>query len=143
MPLEILALLVVLGVGGVVLAIHLTGGTVTAEITSSEAALLRFAEDFPDAIVEEVIVAKDRRSAILALEGDDCGVIHAIGDRFLTRYLVVDDNPTAKTKDGVTISLRVDDISWRGSDFAFSSVEDSERALAILKRVETGGADNG
>lgn len=143
MPLEILALLVVFGVGGVVLAIHLTGGTISAEIASAGAARSRFAEDFADVAVGDVIITNDRRSAVLALEGDNCGVIHAIGDRFLTRYLVADDNPTARAKDDVTISLRIDDISWRGADFAFSSADDSERALAILRRAETGGAGNG
>lgn len=137
MPLEVLAILVVLGVGGVVLAIHLSGGTITAKLRSPDEAIGRFCEDFPDATINSVIISKNGQTAVLALPGGDCGIVHAVGDRFLTRYFTSDNRPAVQARSGAALSLRINDISWRGSHIVFSSDEERDRALAGLTKGES------
>ena len=143
MPLEILALLVVFGVGGVVLAIHLTGGTVTAVFDAPDDAISRFQEDFPDAGVAKVVITKDRHSAIMKLKGRAAGIVHAVGDRFLTRLLEPGNPVTATAAKDATLLLRLDDISWRGGEFVFDSSEQRDAALAILAALVNGDDRDG
>ncbi len=132
MSLGILALLVVVGVGGVVLAIHLSGGTVTATLGSSTTAIDRFAEDFPDADVTEAVLSADQTAAILALSGDEAGIVHAVGDRFLTRHLTGNTSFAVRAENEVSLSLQLNDISWRGARLTFASGADRDMALGIL-----------
>lgn len=143
MPLEILALLVVAGVGGIVLAIHLTGGTITAAFDSEASARRRFAEDFPGVEAGSVLLTANRQAAVLDLPGGAAGIVYAIGDRFLTRYLDSGAQYTAGPAGDATISLRLDDISWRGGDFTFASVAERDKALALLRIPAAGGENNG
>ncbi|MEZ4317626.1 MAG: hypothetical protein R3F61_08975 [Myxococcota bacterium] len=46
----------------------------------------RFLEDFPEARIDDLIVATDRASALLWLGGVG-GVVYVVGDRFATRKL--------------------------------------------------------
>lgn len=143
MPLEILALLVVVGVGGVVLAIHLSGGTVTASIPSGAAAAIRFAEDFPEASVTDTVITANAHSAVLALANGDAGVVHAIGDRFLTRYLGSPDVFTVESTGSAALLLRLGEISWSGTEFVFSSQAERDKAAAILKQSSSGDTSDG
>lgn len=143
MPLEILALLVILGVGGIVLAIHLTGGTVTATLANDEAAIERFAEDFPEHAVAEVMITENGQSAVLALTGGDAGLVHAIGDRFLTRLLTAGTAATIDAAGEAALLLRLNDMSWRGATFGFESAKSRDAALAVLLAAIDGVERNG
>ncbi|MEX0346478.1 MAG: hypothetical protein AB3N20_16255 [Rhizobiaceae bacterium] len=133
MSLMILAVLVVIGVGGVVLAIHLAGGTVTVVLESEKTAIDRFADDFPEAEIHRTIISSNRQTAILALGDGSAGVVHAIGDRFLTRHLSEVGPYVAQPEGDAILSLKLDDISWRGARIEFDSQSDRDAALGILK----------
>lgn len=133
MSLMILAVLVVIGVGGVVLAIHLSGGTITVVLESEKAAILRFTADFPEADVHRTIISSDKQSAILALGDGSAGVVHAIGDRFLTRHFGEVGPYVAQPEGDAILSLQLDDISWRGAQIEFDSPSDRDAALDVLK----------
>ncbi len=133
MSLMILAVLVVIGVGGVVLAIHLAGGTVTVVLESENDAIRRFADDFPDAEVRQTIISSNKQTAILALGDGSAGVVHAIGDRFLTRHMGEVGPYMAQPEGDAILSLQLDDISWRGAQIEFESQPDRDAALEVLK----------
>ena len=143
MPLEILALLVVFGVGGVVLAIHMTGGTVDAVVQSSEAAERRFAEDFPELPVGRVIVAADGQTAFLSIGGNQLGIVHTIGDRFLTRLLTAENPVEVEMLGEAKLLLRLNDISWRGGEFEFSTPDDRSEVNSMLTRLRIGDDRDG
>ena len=133
MSLMILAVLVVIGVGGVVLAIHLSGGTITVALESEKAAIERFTEDYPEADVRRTIISSNNQTAILALGDGGAGVVHAIGDRFLTRHMSEVGPYVVQPEGDIILSLQLDDISWRGARIEFESQFDRNAALDILK----------
>ncbi len=143
MPLEILAVLVIVGVGGVVLAIHLTGGTIDATMKSSEAAAKRFAEDFPDLPTRDVILTSDRKTAFLSAGGSQVGMVHVIGDRFLTRLLTAESPISVHVAAGAKLSIRLGDISWRGGEFEFAAPVDRDAVLLMLTELRNGGVGDG
>jgi hypothetical protein len=87
MPLELLAGMVVVGLALVIGAVHLSGLSKVARIAGPDAAIARFLVDFPDEKPGEAVVSADGKDAFIALDGNRVGMVHAIGDRYLTRIL--------------------------------------------------------
>ena len=130
MSLTLLVIMVVVGIGAIVIAVHLTGGTRTATLDDAEAAKNRFAADFADTAVRDVWLTADRHAAVLALEDGRAGVVSALGDRFLTR--IVGKGDAKAVADGPTVSLGIDDFTWRGGPFTFASEREAQSAAALL-----------
>lgn len=81
-------LLPVAGVAAIVLVCWLAGGTGQAEIADAEAARAALREDEPDFAPARVLLARDRRAALLAdASGADVGAVMAFGDKLVTRRL--------------------------------------------------------
>ena len=87
MPLPLLVLLVVAGVGAVVLSVHLSGGSTVVRIGDEGMAARRFAADYPDEKAERIIVLPGGSDAVLLLSGGGAGLVHAMGHKFLTRVV--------------------------------------------------------
>ena len=87
MPLEILAAMVVVGLSLVIGSVHFSGLSRPVRIDGAGTAVARFLVDFPDAQPGETIVSADGKDAFIALAQNRVGIVHAIGDRFLTRVL--------------------------------------------------------
>ena len=138
MSLTLLVVMVVVGIGAIVIAVHLTGGTQTATLDDAEAAKRRFAADFADLAIRDVWLTADRHAAILALEDGRAGIVSALGDRFLTR--IVGSGDAAPVANGTTVSLGIDDFTWRGGTFTFAS-EREARAIAALLNGDPAHAD--
>ncbi|WP_256750570.1 hypothetical protein [Mesorhizobium sp. Mes31] len=85
MSLPVLVAIVVLGIALSVAAVHFTGGSKTAALAGPDQALTRFAEDFPDDIATRVRLTADARTAFLDIGQGRIGIVHGIGDCFLTR----------------------------------------------------------
>jgi hypothetical protein len=86
-PLPILLGLIVGGIGGTLVALHLIGWSTPARIDSADTARHRFALDYPDVPVLDVQIAADGASALLLLEDDHLALITVLGDRFVVRKL--------------------------------------------------------
>ncbi len=138
MSLGLLVIMVVAGIGAIVAAVHMTGGSVRAELSGDEAARRRFAEDFPDLVAASVWLTKDRRAAILGLEDGQVGIVHALGGKFLTRLVIAGDLVGTSRASNDTVSVCLRDFTWRGGVFRFAGAEEARAvaaAFAGLRKV--------
>jgi uncharacterized protein involved in tellurium resistance len=131
MSLTLLVVMVVAGITAIVVAVHMTGGTTTAALNDEEAARRRFADDFGDIGVDRVWLTESRNAAVLELDDGRAGVVSALGDRFLTRIVSAGDPAIGAEADGRTVSLNIDDFTWRGGPFIFAH----EREAAAVARL--------
>lgn len=138
MSLTLLVFIVVAGIAAVVIAVHMTGGSVRAELDGVEAARRRFAEDFPDFAPASVWLTRDRCAAIIGLEDGRVGIVHALGGKFLTRLVTAGDLVGTPRASEDTVSVRLRDFTWRGEAFRFADAEEAravEAAFAALRKA--------
>jgi len=136
MSLPVLAALVVGGIGFIVLVIHLSGGTRNARLSSVDAAVARFAQDFPEEKAGRVVLASDGSAAFLALANGRTGIVQAFGNRFLTRiHKPGDDRVDLANDAGLTISTG--EFAWTGGNYAFADA--AERDFIASRLSASGG----
>ncbi|MVA97580.1 hypothetical protein GN330_10015 [Nitratireductor sp. CAU 1489] len=131
MSLTVLVAIVVIGIMAVVVAVHMTGGTREAELTSEAEARRRFAEDFPNETIVEVVVTKPPTAAFLLLESTRTGIVQAVGMHFLTR-IVRPADLTVVDADGAALCLRTRDFTWSGGRFVFAGAPEAQRIAQRL-----------
>ena len=132
MSLTLLVIMVVVGITAIVVAVHVTGGTVTAALENAAAAKRRFADDFADVSVTDIWLTKERNAAFLALEDGRTGIVSALGDRFLTRIVDAADPAMRVELDGAIVRISINDFTWRGGPFTFADEAD---ARAVAQRL--------
>jgi len=133
MSLPVLVGLVVVGIALSVLAVHFTGGSRIATLAGAAQALSRFADDFPDEKVAAVRLTADSRTAFLDLGEGRSGIVHSVGDCFLTRIVTPHDIMVLDVDEAAgTISLRLADFTWKGGCFAFADKADAGVVAAAL-----------
>lgn len=132
MSLPVLVALVVFGIALSVAAVHFTGGTKTAALAGADQALSRFAEDFPDEVATKVRLTADGRTAFLDLGRGRTGIVHSIGDCFLTRIVTAGDIVALDVDDGGAISLKLADFTWKGGRFVFADRTDAKTVAVAL-----------
>lgn len=120
MSLPVLVALVAVGITLTVLAVHWTGGSRLPVIADETQARARFADDHPDDCVEAVFITADGADAFLPLADGRIGIVHRVGDMFLTRVVSAGDRLHPKI-DGMSLVLAFDDFTWRGGTFVFGS----------------------
>ena len=85
-PLPVLLVLVVVGMGLIVGLTHLLGGSVGATLT--EAAIrAQLAHDLPGRTATDIGLSSDRRSALVALADGTVAVVFVLGDALVSRRL--------------------------------------------------------
>ncbi|TKT76780.1 hypothetical protein [Aquamicrobium sp. LC103] len=139
MSLSLLVVMVAVGIAGVVGVVHLTGGSRVATLVGEEAARLRFADDFPDARVASLRLTCDRRTAFLGLEEGGCGLVHAIGGKFMTRLLCSADVAATPRASGSAIAIKLRDFSWKGGTFQFEDEAAALEVEAMFTRIRQNG----
>lgn len=132
MSLPILVAMVVVGISAVVAAVHLSGGSARARLSGADQALQRFAADFPEVPGRAVLLTEDNRTAFLLLDNGSVGIVHGIGDRFLTRIVTSADVVAVTVGDAGTVSLSLRDFTWRGGDFRFADNAAAETIMAAF-----------
>lgn len=127
MPLPVLIAVVSVGIGLVVLVVHLTGGSRIAEIANENAALERFRIDFPEVEVTRCIISRDRRDAVLCLTDGHVGLVHAVGSKFLTRFVNRGEMAASASaaEEGV-VDLNTGDITWPRAHMHFADNETAQ-----------------
>ena len=133
MSLPLLVAIVALGIALSVAAVHFTGGSKTATLTGADQAMSRFAEDFPDEIATLVRLTADARTAFLDIGRGRIGIVHSIGDCFLTRIVTPQDVAVLNAEDVNTVSFRLADFTWKGGRFRFDSAADAQGLLKALE----------
>ena len=119
MSLPVLVAIVAVGIILAVAAVHFTGGSRQASISSEDEALQRFLLDFPAEKAEAVRVTSDGKAAFIPLYGSGTGIVGVIGDKFLTRIVSARDIRSLKLA-GSTVSIRFRDFTWPGGEFVFA-----------------------
>jgi len=105
MPLPILGALVVLGIGGLVLLVHLLGGSKKLRYEDETAAAAALMADYPYVRIRQTVLADDQRAALFNL-ADGVGFAAPFGKGRLTRVLGPDDvSGVEDGPDGLTIHL--------------------------------------
>lgn len=105
MPLPILGALVVLGIGGLVLLVHMLGGSKKRLYEDEAAAAADLKQDYPQAQIRQTMLADDRKSALFTLS-DGVGFAARFGQGRLTRVLHANDlKRVEEGPDGLTIHL--------------------------------------
>lgn len=132
MSLGLLVAMVVVGVSGVVLLVHLTGGSAPARLAGEAAARERFAFDFPDLGVRSVHLTRAGDAAFLALEDGRVGIVQAIGGKFLTRLVAAGDLAGPPRSTDSTLALRLKDFTWPGGIFTFDGSNETRAVEALL-----------
>jgi hypothetical protein len=138
MPLEILAIMVVAGLCLVIGAVHFSGLSKTACITSREMAGARFNEDYPGEIPQEIVIATGGRAAFLRLANGRTGFVEAIGDRFLTRMFDADAIAWLENDGAKGIRLRFADLALPAATFTFGSDVEAAKVGRWLKDMANG-----
>ncbi|AZO42997.1 MULTISPECIES: hypothetical protein [Mesorhizobium] len=133
MSLPVLVAIVALGIALSVAAVHFTGGSKTATLAGTDQALSRFAEDFPDEVATVVRLTADARTAFLDIGRGRIGIVHSIGDCFLTRIVTPQDVAVLNAGDVNTVSFRLADFTWKGGRFRFASAADAQGVLEALE----------
>lgn len=132
MSLPLLVAIVAVGIALIVAAVHLTGGSRRATIASAEQAVERFREDFPGETVGTVRLTRSAETAFLELNEGRVGIVHAVGDRFLTRALTPRDVASCSRVGEAGLSVRLSDFTFTGGNFDFG---DRQAADAVAARL--------
>jgi len=102
-------------------------------IDDRAAARNRFAEDYPDAAVRHCALGADGFDALLALEGGDVGLVHAMGTKALTRrYTHEELAAMIELRDSRSILLRAGEMTLPPVVIRFSDAATRAEALAAL-----------
>ena len=105
MPLPLLGALVVFGIGGLVLLIHLFGWTRRPAFADTDEAAQALLTDYPHAAIKSAELADDGRSALFVLP-NAIGYAAPFGDGRLTRVIEAGDLKSVDAAgDGLTLRL--------------------------------------
>ena len=137
MSLLVLAAVVVAGIGLIVAAVHLSGGSTGAVVADANAARECFALDFPDRTVRSVHLTRDRLSAFLALDDGRVGVVQVVGGKFLTRLASAASVVGAPRVRQDQVTIRFRDFTWPGGTFTFESEGEAEAVETIFARLRS------
>ncbi|KAB2689614.1 hypothetical protein F9L08_02850 [Brucella tritici] len=133
MDLRLLLLMVVAGIGFGVLLIHFLGGGLKRSILpNDESVKTRFHLDYPEIEISEICYTDDRRTAFFPLCGASTGLVHSVGDRFLTRCMTAADILALEDKGNTELILHMKDFTWPKARFLFRNAADRERVIVWL-----------
>lgn len=133
MGLAVLVAMVVIGVSLVVASVHLTGGSKRASLRDAAQARQLFASDYPDIATSTADLTTDGENAFLLLPGGAIGIVHVVGDGFLTRLITGADVASVQLRPPATLSLRFRDFTWAGGHFTFSDPATMQRLASALQ----------
>ena len=102
MPLGILIPMVVIGIAGITLLLHLLGQSKTANLSDEDAARRAWLREFPDAPPRRVVLSHDRHAALIDTD-EGPGVVWPMGADTTARLLA--GARTERTATGLRIDL--------------------------------------
>lgn len=126
-----LGALVGFGVTLIVFLVHLSGGSRKAVLASDDAVTKRYLDDFPASGIRSVVRTKSASDGFLILQDGTVGLVHAVGDAFLTRHLTSGAIKLV-TNSGPRVTVRFADFTFPSATFEFS---DAALAASLAKRL--------
>jgi len=143
MPLEILAIMVVAGLALAIGAVHFSGASRPARLESTDQALARFAEDYPEVVPSACIVTKDRRAAFLELELGSAGLVAAMGAKFITRMIGEAELKQLDEENPGELVMRFRDFTYPADRYRFENEDDAQRVVTWLGGARAGKGAGG
>lgn len=116
--------MIVVGVSVGVLAVHMAGGSERPRLIDDDETRSLFLLDFPESRIGPIVYATNRRTAFFELPMHHTGIVHGIGNRFLTRCISAPDIASAETAADLSLKVRWHDITWPRQTFSFASETD-------------------
>lgn len=129
-----LGLLVVGGISLIVYLVHAAGGSRKAKLVNIQAALDRFAEDYPDIKPAAGYLTSDGTAAFLELQNRSLGLVQAFGDCFLTRVITATDVLKVSAQD-LRIRLEFSDFTFKGGTYDFSQKSTHQSVRKLLSKM--------
>jgi hypothetical protein len=107
MPLNVLLPIVIVGIAGIAVLLHLLGRTAPRRLSDAEEALQAWAREYPDETAIEAWPSADLRAALILLVDGRAGLVWCMGDDTVARLLEHFDLLDTETG----LDLRLQDIS--------------------------------
>ena len=144
MDLRLLLLMVIAGIGFGVLAIHfLGGGTKRSILADDQMVKARFHLDYPEIEIGEICYTDDHSTAFFPLKGLRTGLVHSVGDRFLTRCMAASDIVAVEEKGNAELVLHMKDFTWPKARLVFSDAADRKKVTNWLSVPSWEGKPHG
>lgn len=146
MPLEILAGMVVVGVGLSVLLVRWAFGDNRARLKGAAETIEVLLLDYPDVRVcggkkpaSAVLMAEDHHNALLRLDApkDHMGYVQAFGSKYVTRLLQGSDIRNYRLHGDGVLRIHLKDFSLPRIDLAFGEDKAGKQALTLLEEITT------
>ncbi|RZS87652.1 hypothetical protein EV217_0027 [Phyllobacterium myrsinacearum] len=125
--------MIVVGISVGVLAVHLAGGSERPQLADDGEARSIFLVDFPESRIGPIVYTHDRRTAFFELAMHRTGIVHGIGNKFLTRCISASDVASAEPAGDRALKVRWHDITWPRQTFSFASETDRSIVRAWLQ----------
>ncbi len=104
MPLSVLIPVVVIGIAGIAVILHLLGLTAPRRLTDRAEALAAWAREFPELPAAEARLSADQRAALILLPNGEAGIVWCFGADTVARPLA--GSELRETETGFVIRLR-------------------------------------
>ncbi|QND51441.1 hypothetical protein HB779_05650 [Phyllobacterium sp. 628] len=142
--LPVLIGMIVIGISVGVFAVHLAGGSNRPQLQDDAQTISRFLQDYPESRIGNIVYSQDRRTAFFALPGNHVGLVHGVGNKFLTRSVTHSDVMSVEAAGPAMLKLRLHDITWPRPVFSFASETDRNTVIKWLTpaTVSAGGISN-
>jgi hypothetical protein len=140
LPLDILIILVVIGIGGVVLLTWALGWARPTRLVSTEEVKNQFRLDHPELEIGKVMLSTDGLAGLLELSDNAIGLIFSFGDKFVTRRLTPQIVKSIEVDDqaqGTQVLMRLADFTTPKIHMSFSD-RDVKSLLNSLTNSEAG-----
>ncbi|PWW04186.1 hypothetical protein DFR52_101878 [Hoeflea marina] len=142
MSLGLLVMVVVLGIGLVVAAVHYSGGSLARDDRDPGTAILEFGRAYPTEAIRSVILTETGDAAFLRLADGRTGFLQTMGKHYVAR-IIDPAYVTAKPLDrghGMTIMFR--ESTLKGGDYRFRSAKDAaEVSLWLVESFVVAGRE--
>ncbi|HSO48521.1 MAG TPA: hypothetical protein VLQ68_11385 [Rhizobiaceae bacterium] len=136
MPLEFLAIMVAIGLALVIGAVHFSGLSRPARLADADQARARFLLDYPDEAIGEIVLGRDGNAAFISLSAGRIGLVHAMGDRFVTRILERRVVRAVEPDGSGALVLKLDDFTLPKERAVFTNSADAAKVSHWLNGAE-------
>jgi len=133
MSLELLAAMVVVGIGLVVGAVSLLGLSRPALIESEEGIRSRLTQDFPEVLLRDGLVTRDGQAAFFLCADGRVAMARTLGSKYVTRLIDRGAVRRVAAEGGGLARLELDDITFPVARLEFASDEAAARLVQWLK----------
>ena len=146
MPLEILAAMVVIGVGFSVLLVRWAFGDNRSKLQGAAETVAVLLLDYPDIRAAGgkdgpgvVLMAQDHHNALVRLDApeDHFGYVQAFGSKYVTRLLQGSDIRNYRLHGDGVMRIHLKDFSLPRIDIAFGEAQAGKEALKLLEEMTT------